>query len=161
VAGQEPKLGDIAPYRDALIVYEYDVERIYEAKLVGGTEQTHAAKIAQLREKAKRFPVGPDAEIIDNISALELQHHVNVTTADGKKTYQITFVPGKALIRWGDVEATINGEPHKWEQLLKGIEFDVLPETLKVSIEGTTPAGRRLAASIDIRPAPPEPTQEP
>lgn len=158
-----PKLGDIAPYRDALIVYEYDVEKVYEAKLVGGTEETHAARIAELREKAGRFPAAAEADIVDNIGTSDLEHHVSINTANGKKTYQITFVPGRTLIGWSDVEARINGKPHKWEQLLKGIEFEVLPEILEVSIEGTTPAGRRLTASVDIRPARPEPgpTQKP
>ena len=241
-----PAARDIAPYRDALVVYEYDVETILEGGLIGGTEETHRKKIAALLQRAKQFPVGPDALIEDALDGRELEAHVAANVKDDKeeqlrqalaqaavtievevprpildapkvaltydaerkevtvmlngerhgkpvsfeakegasrvavnmpgacfifeidaagkaaeaarfeKDYTVTFVAGATLATWTDLEVKINGDEHKWEQLLKGIDFDFLPETIEVSVAGTTPQGRRLSASFEIRPEEPE-----
>ena len=147
-----PDLGQIAPYRDALVVYEYEVEKVLEAALVGGTEESHLKRISELREKAKTFPVGPEADVGDEIGKEELQVDVSVRAENGKNAYTVKLLPGEKLSAWADVQAKINGGKHEWDQLLKGVNFDPLPDVMKISVEGTTPQGRRLTARFEIRP---------
>jgi len=60
----------------------------------------------------------------------------------------------------------INGKRYGWDDLLNGVVFDYLPKVLDVTVEGMTPAGRRITAraKLHVREpplAPPEKAESP
>lgn len=60
-----------------------------------------------------------------------------------EKDYTITLQPGARVSALTDVEAMINGKRYDWDDLLKGVPFDYLPEKFDAEITGFTPSKKR------------------
>ena len=73
-----------------------------------------------------------------------------------EKDYTLRLVPGLRIAGCTKVTATINRKAYDWEELLKGVPFDYLPEVFEVVLEGTTAAGRRVTARVKVTPEEPE-----
>ena len=105
------------------------------------------------------------------VNTLDCCYIFEIEAATGKATklarfekdYVIKFVPGAGLAALAHVAAKINGENYSWSKLLEGVEFDHLPEIMKVSVEGTTPNGKRITVRVEIEVREPEigPAEEP
>jgi len=67
--------------------------------------------------------------------------------------YRIALQPGSKLATFSDVDLKINGKPVKWEEALKGLTLDRLPEQFDIDIEGTSAAGKRSAARLAVKAA--------
>ena len=71
--------------------------------------------------------------------------------ADFARDYTLTFKPGTRLLTLTDTQIKINGKRYGWDELQKGVTLDQLPKELDVTVEGTTPAGRRTTAHARLR----------
>jgi len=68
-----------------------------------------------------------------------------------EKDYTLTFKPQGRLTEMQNVKVTLNKKPYEWQQLLRGVEFDYLPQQLVIHLEGNDPRGRRLERKITVR----------
>jgi len=92
------------------------------------------------------------------VKTLDCCYIFEVDAASGKveqikryeKDYVLRFRPGIKVAACTDVEVTINEEVYEWGKVLKGIEFDYLPQKLHITLEGTAPSGRRIKTAIDM-----------
>jgi hypothetical protein len=98
----------------------------------------------------------------------DFQYHFN-------KDYVVSFNMGLQIVDYSDLRITVNGLPYLPEEIMEGLWFDVLPDTLNIDFEGTALTGERHAFSFKMKlnepkieakelPPPPgeeEPTEEP
>jgi tetratricopeptide (TPR) repeat protein len=70
-----------------------------------------------------------------------------------ERDYTLTVVPNSVVKAWTDVSIELNGEAHSWEELAEGVQFDYLPETMKLDVKGITPRGEsdEVRESFDPR----------
>ena len=87
------------------------------------------------------------------ICALDCFHFFDVDTATGiarrQARYEVDYVlsakPGPPFDTWRDIRLLINEKPADWAGFTgRGLRFDWLPPTVKVTIEGTDAAGHRM-----------------
>jgi len=111
------------------------------------------------------------------VNTLDCCYIFEVDMAGGKsekvarfeKDYTLKLQPGVKLAALTDVTLQINDKKYEWEKVLKdGIALDCLPDALKIVLEGTTPAGKRITAKItvplqepDLTPEKPEKKEQP
>jgi hypothetical protein len=72
-----------------------------------------------------------------------------------EKDYKLTFRPGNKIAACRNIQVKINGKPHKWGDLLAGIDLDYLPEKLNVVMEGTRPSGGPFGLKFQVTPTEP------
>jgi tetratricopeptide (TPR) repeat protein len=81
-----------------------------------------------------------------------------------EKDYTVRLTPGIRIKAMTSINVKVNEKALDWTKLLEGVEFDVLPDTLDITLEGTTPKGRRITIRMKIptvEPAVPLPRVQP
>ena len=69
--------------------------------------------------------------------------------------YKLTLRPGNKIAACRDLSVRINGKPHKWADLLAGIDLDYLPKKLDVVMKGTRPSGGAFTLKFQVAPIEP------
>ena len=80
-----------------------------------------------------------------------------------EKDYILKIRLGLRILGCPGLVATINKKTYSLDDILKGVEFDFLPEAFEMVVEGTTPAGRHIRAKASVTPEDPdiEPLRDP
>lgn len=67
-----------------------------------------------------------------------------------EKDYTIRLNPSAHLRALRNVTVKVNGMDYKWNHLLEGVPFDVLPKKLEIEVKGINTAGRREQARMEV-----------
>jgi tetratricopeptide (TPR) repeat protein len=67
-----------------------------------------------------------------------------------EKDYTITLKPGRTVRELRDIRLTLNGEPADWQEFLKGRQFDFLPATFKLHLNGENEKGDPVELDVDL-----------
>ncbi len=87
------------------------------------------------------------------VCSLDCFHFFDVDTATGvgrhQARYEVDYVlsakPGPPFSTWRDIRLLVNDKPADWANFTgRGLHFDWLPPTVKITIEGTDAAGHRV-----------------
>ncbi|MBP7274797.1 MAG: hypothetical protein KBA51_01180 [Kiritimatiellae bacterium] len=73
--------------------------------------------------------------------------------------YIMFLKPPDALRAWRNPELIINDQPYTWEDLDRGIPFDILPQEIKLLFRGTDPDGEAYELSSSFSLNPPNPAE--
>lgn len=131
----------------------YDSQKKQAAVTLNGTRCGEWFPLEVRGEKARVAVASLDGVYIFEVDAASGKAK---NAARFEKDYSIKFQPGLKLAGLSDVVVMINDKRCNWEKLLQdGIAFDVLPDVLSISLEGTTPTGRRISIKKEL------PLQEP
>ena len=136
-------------FEDVPITLRYDPEKKELVALLSGSP---CGKPTTLDLAA----AGKEAHLA--ISSLDRGYLFSVNTSTGEmkeiaryeKDYRVTFKPGLRLLALTNPVVQINGKRYAWDGLLNGVVFDYLPKVLDVTVEGMTPAGRRITAHAKL-----------
>jgi len=77
-----------------------------------------------------------------------------------EKNYRLTLRPGIRLAALADVALRISGKVLDWDEARKGLAVDLLPTRFDITIEGTTPVGKRITFRLRTAGSPPTDARE-
>ncbi|MBI4027799.1 MAG: hypothetical protein HY360_22630 [Verrucomicrobia bacterium] len=67
-----------------------------------------------------------------------------------ERDYVLKFIPNGPLRELKNVSVKLNDKVDNWNHLQEGVPFDILPESLKLDIEGTDASNQRCRESITL-----------
>ncbi|MFP4057107.1 MAG: hypothetical protein ACLF0G_09590 [Candidatus Brocadiia bacterium] len=143
------RLFDVAP-----VTVRYQPEKHQLAVLLG---QSACCEPVPFRPRGEKARVAINTLDCCYLFDIETDTGHGEQVARYEKDYVLKVEPGIKIAAFSDVALTLNGTRHEWAKLTgEGVALDVLPETLAVELEGTTPQGRRASASFKVKPREPE-----